>query len=248
MDNTIATPEVEVKTPETVPAVETKEVAPPEVSKQETIGEVFATKKEDTVPLASFLEIKKENKAIAKQMQELKKSIEEGATKKEVSTDIKTLAEKHDIDADFLQEFAQAVKAGTEQDIEERISSITKPQKEKELAEKIDTAFNSHFSKAMEGMTEYEGIINKEVIKSLSLIPSNANKTFVQLIEETYGQSVPGKKSFDGASARAGKNDSLDVDIARMKTDTPYFQEIMANPTLKAKYNSSLISNLSRNL
>jgi len=242
------TPEVEEKTPNTeVSSAETKEVATLDTGK-ETIGAVLNTEskeKVETVPLSSYLEMKKDNKALAKKMEELKQSIEEGATKKEVSTDIKALADKHGVDADFLQEYAQTIKANAEKDFDDKISSTIKPLQEKEKAEKIDKAFNTAYSKAMESMTEYEGIANKEVIKTLSLNPANANKTFSQLIEEAYGHVVPAKKSIEGSSARAGKDDTLSVDNSRTK-DPSYFKEVMENPLLKEKYNSGLTDRLSK--
>lgn len=219
-------------------------------AKEETIGEVLKSQKQESkdesVPLASFLEMKKENKNLAREMKELKKSIEQGATKKEVTADLKALSEKHNIDAEFLQDFAQAVRQEAEQDVDEKVSSKLKPFEEKEKAEKLDKAFNQHFSKAMEQMPEFEKIVNKDVIKTLSLAPSNANKTFIQLIEETYGHVTPGKRTFDTASSRVGRNDNLEIDVARAHRDPEYFREIRANPLLKAKWNKEMNERLSQ--
>lgn len=221
-------------------------------AKEETIGEALKSQKqepkEESVPLASFLEIKKENKNLAREMKELKKSIEQGATKKEVTADLKALSEKHNIDTEFLQEFVQVVRQEAEQDVEEKVSSKLKPFEEKEKAEKIDKAFNQHFSKAMEQMPEFEKIVNKDVIKTLSLNPANSNKTFTQLIEEAYGHLVTGKRTFDSASTRAGKNDSLEVDDDRMHKDPEYFDTVMKNPLTREKYNKRMIDRISSHL
>lgn len=224
----------------------------PEATKEGTIGEALDTKPDvkeaKVVPEAALLEFKNENKQLKKEMKELRKAIEEGATKKEISTDLKAMAEKHNVDPEFLQEFATSVRASMEQEFEDKVASEVKPLKDKEKADKINTAFNTHFTKAMEKMPEFEGVVKADVIKSLSLDPKNANKTFTQLIEETYGHLIQGKRTVDSASTRANKNDSLEVDVARAQTDTKYFKEIMANPTLKKKYNESLTSRLSSQL
>lgn len=221
-------------------------------AKEETIGEVLKSKKQESkdesVPLASFLEMKKENKKLAREMNELKRSIEQGATKKEVTADLKALSEKHNIDAEFLQDFAQAVRQEAEQDVEEKVSSKLKPFEEKEKAEKLDKTFNQHYSKAMEQMPEFEKIVNKDVIKTLSLNPANSNKTFTQLIEEAYGHLVSGKRTFDSASTRAGKNDSFEVDDERMHKDPEYFDTVINNPLTKEKYNKRMIERISSHL
>lgn len=238
----------------TTPAEEAKKTEPTisEVvgeAKEETVGEVLTEKpKEETVPLSTYLEIKKENKALAKSLKDLEKRIDEGATKKEVASDIKALADKHGIDADFLEEFAATVKAKADSEVDEKISSKLKPLEEKERKQKINAVFDEHFAKALAQAPEYDGVVNKEVIKSLSLNAANANKTFIQIIEEAYGHLITGKRSIDQASTRAGKNDSLEVDVDRARKDQEYFREVMANPTLKKKYNESLSDRLSSHL
>lgn len=238
-----------VKPVETAPVVEApKEPAKPEAvaqePKKETVGDVLdpkpVEKKEDTVPLSTFLEMKKEMK---QEIKDLKKTIEEGGTRKEIAADIKSLSEKHGVDAEFLQEFAQSVREGMKSENEE----LLKPMKEKEKAEKIDKAFNEHFSKALEEMPEFESIVNKEVIKTLSLNPANRNKTFTQIIEESYGHLVQGKRSIDSGSAGAGKSESGEVDMSRVK-DPTYFKEVMGNPALKKKYNEAMMGRLTSHL
>lgn len=243
------TPTAEEQAQETEPTTVVEQEAPVAEAEAETVGEalghVLPEKKDESVPLAKFLEMKKENKAMAQQMKELQKSIEAGASKKEVTQDLKALSEKHGVDADFLQEFADAVRAKAEAEIDEKMESKFKPLEEKERAKKIDAAFNEHYAKALEQVPEYEGIVNKDVIKTLSLNPANANKTFIKIIEESYGHLITGKRSLDTASTRAGKNDSSEVDIERTRKDSAYFKEVMADPNLKKKYNDSLTSRIS---
>ena len=239
------TPEVAAKNTEpTIAEVVGKEQAAPE-PKEATVGEALTSEKQDdSVPLSTFLEMKKSNKEMQKQMKALQKSIESGSSSREVNTDIKALAEKHGVDSDFLDEFASAVRAQNTAEMESKLA----PMKQKEQAAKVDAAFNKHFTKAMDKMPELDGVVNKDVIKTLSLAASNSDKTFTQLIEDTYGNAVQGRRSIDTGSTRAGKNDSLDVDIAKAKKDPAYFAEVMANPTLKAKYNKDLMGRVSQHI
>jgi DNA polymerase I-like protein with 3'-5' exonuclease and polymerase domains len=224
-------------------------------SSEETVGEVLKANDQapespkDTVPLSALLEMKKANKELSRELKDLKKTINDGASKHDVSSSIEELAEKFpDVDPDFLREFAAAVRTETKKETDEEITAKLKPIQEKERAEKIDQAFKTHFDKAMELVPEYSGIVNQSVIKSLSLLPENANKTFTQLIEESYGHLVTGKRSMDAASSRVSKNDSGDVDVARAQKDQEYFKEVMASPSLKQKYNDSLVSRIASQL
>lgn len=220
-----------------------KVIEPVEVVKdtEETIGEALKPKEAETVPLSTFLELKNESKAAKTQIAELQSKIEEGATKAQISKGIKEIADEHNVDENFLNEFASTIKAQAEKDIDEKISQKLKPYEEKGKAEKIDTIFNTHFDKAMEAMPEYKDIINKDVIKSLSLDPANAKKTFTKIIEESYGHLVTGKKTID--SSTPGKGDVQTLDKTKLK-DPAYMKTVLANKDLKAEYNKSLIERL----
>lgn len=226
------------------PVTEAVVEAPAETKKEETVSELLGTKTETTkpkevkmVPEAVLIEVKKELKA-------LKKSIEEGATKKEVAADIKALADKHNVDESFLEELSSIMRSSSKAELEAELASKLAPIQAKERQEKIDKAFSKAFKKALENAPEYEGIVNKEVIKTLSLDPKNADKTFNQLIEESYGHLVTGKKTIDYSSG-SNRSDSSTVDMARAKSDGEYFKKVMADPVLKKQYNDGLTSRLS---
>lgn len=238
----------------TAPAEEAKSTEPakteaaPETQKAEPVKEVTVSEALETktpepakaeprvVPEAVFLEVKKE-------LKDLRQAIKDGATKSEVSADLKSIADKYDLDENFLGELSSFIESKSKAKFEEEFSSKLKPIQDKEKAEKIDKAFTEHFSKAMENMPEYEGVVNKDVIKSLSLDPINANKTFVQIIEESYGHLVTGKRTMDSSSP-AARSDNTEVDYERAKKEPKYYSEIMANPTLKKKYNEGLTDRL----
>lgn len=231
--------------PVTTPVIPETVEQPKAEPKMETISEALGTEPETAVPIkesrmvpeAVVIELKKELKA-------LKRSIDNDATPKQVSSDLKTLAEKHNIDEGFLGELVSAIKEESKSDFDVNLSARLKPLEEKERNARIDSAFETHFNRAMEISPEFKGVVNKEVIKTLSLDPKNSHKTFNQLIEESYGHLVQGKRTLD-ASGGNNRNETTTVDLARAKTDGEYFKEVMANPALKKQYNDQLTNSLS---
>jgi hypothetical protein len=90
-------------------------------------------------------------------------------------------------------------------------------------------------------MPEFTSIVNPGVIKALSLLPQNASKTFPQLIEETYGNAISGKRTMQTTTPGGGK-DSAPLDYTKATQDMSYYNEVMANPKLKAEYNQKMLS------
>jgi hypothetical protein len=232
-EQVITTPEVEEKTP-----------TEPTEQKEQTIGEVLETKPEEpkekpTIGLDKFLEIKKENKQLAKALKDLEAKLDTGATSEEISDDLNDLAEEFDVDKKFLSKLEKKIESRLESKFESKLKPLT----EEKTIKRIDEAFKTHFTKALEEMPEYTNIVNPDVIKQLSLNPANSKKTFQQLIEETYGNALGGKRTIETSQPRGGK-EPTEIDFERARKDTAYFNEVMSNPTLKAKYNSSIESRL----
>lgn len=227
------------------PAEESKPEPVTEAVKEETVSEMLGSKKEEPkmVPEAALIEIKKENKQMAKDLKALQRSIEDGATKKEVSTDLRALGEKHNVDPDFLQEFAAAVRSQAENDVKQEFDSKLKPLQDREKAAEIDQKFTNVFDKTMEELPEFKNIAKRETVKSLSLLPENANKTFRQILEDNFGHLIPGKRTLEGTKPRGGKDDA-EIDQSRATKDPEYFKEIMSDPGLKKKYNDGLAKRL----
>jgi len=230
---------------------ETKvEVKPEEIKAGDTkIGDVVKTEakpeevKAKTVPEAVFLEEKKERKELARELKDIKKLLEEGASRKEVSADVKDIAEEFGLSEDAVAKLISKVGEQTKAEYDKEIEAKLAPIQAKERAESVDKTFNEHFDKLMEAMPEFKDIASKEVIKTLSLDPKNANKTFAKILEESYGHLVTGKKTIEKTQARGGVSDSP-IDFKKAKTDMEYYKEIMANPESKAKYNEGLIERL----
>jgi len=216
---------------------EASEETPKETSAEPTIEETIGEQPDDRVPLKTFLEIKNEKKALERELKRVRSSAQQGATKSEIRADLQAIADKYDVDVDFLTELSSVIYAQAKGDAEEAI----KPVLEKEAKERVDKALTENINKALEVMPEYEGVVNKDVLKSLARLPENKNKTFQQLIEETYSKTVTGKRTMETSTPRGGKE--LVYDESRIN-DPEYFSEVMASPELKKKYNDSLVDRL----
>lgn len=219
-----------------------------EVEQKPTIAETMGDKKPEakedrTVPEAAFLDLKNANKELKRDLKDLKTLIENGGAKTEVSEDIDEIAKEHNIDAKFLKQLATSIRKDAERDVETKVSDRLKPLEAKDRADKLDKVFNVNFEAAMAEMPEFASIVNPTVIKTLSLDPANGNKTFAQLIEDTYGKAVPGKRTLETTKPGGGRvPEGVDFDKARK--DSKYFEEIMANPTMKKEYNDTLIDRI----
>lgn len=220
-----------------------------EEKKEPTIKEALGTAKtepkgkENLIPEAAFLEEKKGRKEAERKLKELEESIKAGATKEEISEDLDALAEEYGIDKDFLKKFEKATtakaKAAAKKELEDEAAARRAPVEEKEKQDRIDTAFKKGFGAAMEKFPELKGIVKEGVIKTLSLDPANADKTFSQLIEETYGDARSGKRTIENPTPRGGKEPG-EIDFDKARKNTEYFKEIMADPELKKKYNAGI--------
>lgn len=224
----------------TAPGQETQTVQQPT---QETIGETL--KKEQSVPLAAHIELKKEYKKLEGELKELRKSIESGASKTEVAASIDAIvSEFPDVDPTFLRKLSQTITAEAETKAEQKLAERLKPLQEREEVARIEAIFSEHFEKAVSELPEYKDVVNREVIKQLSLLPQNANKTFSQLIEETYKNAAIGKRSIDAAATRASKDSDAKLDVQKAQRDPAYMKEILSNPELKKQYQEGIIGRI----
>jgi len=237
----------EVKKEIAAEAVETpKEGADPKaevkvVEPEKTPAQILNEGKSDNprmVPEAVIIEMKKEfkeeKKEFSKKIKELEDKITAGKTDAvEVSDDLAALGEEFGVDKTFLAKLESALS--------KKVKALDEKVPVEDRETKINNAFEKHFNIAIEKLPDYAKIVNKDVIKTLSLQPQNANKTFSQLIEETYGNALSGKRTIDSTKPGGGK-DPEPLDFARARKDSGYFDEVMADPTLKAEYNKRMLA------
>lgn len=242
-----------------VPAQDVQKTEQPAAPTQEpTIQEALnptekpeaSAPKVETVPLAAHIELKKSAKAAAKRVEELEQLVRDGASKEEITETARELSEEFpEVDPNFIKKFEASVLAKVTKVAERNISESLRPLQEEKRAGEIDKRFNDVFARTMANMPEYKDLVNKSVIKTMSLSPENANKTFTQIIEEAYGHLVTGKRTMDPATnQRVSKDEAGELDMSRAKTDSNYFKEVMANPSLKKQYNDKMMSRLSSQL
>lgn len=149
-----------------------------------------------------------------------------------------------------LEELEKAKEADPE------VDDVKKDPDVKELAEKLakieqkentakrDAALQKGLEKALADYPEFNGIANADVVKQMALNPANKNKTFKDLLEEAYGNAIPGKRTTETTTPRGGAENTK-VDIERTKKDAEYRREVFANPDLKKQYNEGLTDRLS---
>lgn len=196
-----------------------------------TIAKVLGTeepKKEDSVPMAVFLEEKKGRKALEKKVKELEEAVANGSKEEqsEVSDEIDALGEQYNVDKNFLRDLKKSIKG--DDSASKRLERLEQREREER--------FNSALSSALDGAPEYKEVVNKDVLKELAMLPKNANKTFEELLQETYGSAIRGKRTIETTKPRGGKSPDSDFDPKRLKDDPEYMDEIESNPKLKEKY------------
>lgn len=243
MSENISTQSEEVTKSEVIPEAAAPVAAEPAVEKkpeEKTIGDSLNVpevkkehKKPDSVPFEVFEKMKKEFKETIKELKE-----SPSHTIKDL--DLEGISEKYGVDADFLAAYANAVEQKMSKQFEDRYSGKFEEIDRKEAEVKLEKAFKSGFDKAMENLPELEKVVKPSVIKTLSLQKENANKTFTELILETYGDTVQGKATIERTVPRGGQ-EPQGLDFSKAQSDPAYFKEVMADPGLKKAYNDALI-------
>ena len=237
MDNTIeTTQEAEVIAPETETTVENTDV---EV--EQTISDMLpeVEEKHNMIPENVFLSEKKARKQLEKELASLKQQYEAGdVSNRDINSSISSIAEKHNIDKEFLGELVSVIKSDTEKELESKFNSKFES---KEKAEKFETAFNKGLNLALERGPEFKSVVNTDVVRQLASLPQNASKTISQIIEETYGNALQGKRTIETSVAPNGGKDPEPLDYDRANKDINYLTEILADPKKKAQYNDAML-------
>lgn len=210
---------------------------------QQTIGElseeIYNEESEEhasekTVPEYAFVAQKKALIAAEKELKALRDSMQyQEATQYEQVTGVDAIADKYNIDREFMNE----LKSTIENDLDAKYAS---KESAKEKADKFNDAFSKQYNTALERGPEFQAIANPDVIKTLATLPQNKNKTVSQLLEETYGNALTGKRTIETTQPGGGK-DPEPLDFAKAEKDINYFNEVMADPKKKAQYNDQML-------
>lgn len=222
---------------------EQTETAPESTSETETLG-ALTEEKHDTVPLKKYMETKRsaadaEERARVLETELAKvKSNLTSMSVPAVNDELTRLAQEHNADPELLAKLMGMAKNVTAAEIKRELDQEYAPtlsrieaERSQERAEK---KFDDLYSKTLKDMGEYDGIVNKDVLKSLAFNPANAKKTLPQILEEAYGNAVSGRKSIE--SSHPGSRSADDVDLTN--PNGADFDRINADPSLKAKWAS----------
>lgn len=209
------------------------QVAPKDESKVSDLkAEVDLTK---FVGIDKFLEMKK-------QLKELKKTIEGGASQNRINQEIEDLGKEHNVDPEFLKKLTSTI----EKNVSDKFGKPAADDKDDEVVEDKKTiapasvTFDQHFDTIIDRMPDFKDIANKAVVRSLAKDPANGNKTISQIIEETYGHLLTGKRTIESTKPAGGK-DPGPLNYEKAMKDPKYFEEIMADPSLKREYNAEML-------
>lgn len=200
-------------------------------AEEQKAGDINKRDETKMVPEWQLIEAKK---AAQKKIDALEARLSSGETDKDISDDVKEIYDAYpDVDKKFIDMILSKAKSAAKSEIE----PITKEQK----ARDIDAKFQKNFKIAMEKLgKDFDGIVNEDVIKKLTLLPENADKTFSQIIEETYGASLTGRRTIETTKPGGGK-DPAPLNFDKARKDSKYFDEVMADPKLKAEYNKRML-------
>lgn len=230
-------PEVKEVQPEVAPEAPAEEAKP-----QQTMGEMMGTqpvvetkveKKDDTVPLSAFLDLKKDLKEMKEALKEAKDSKGNVA-----SADVAAIAEQFGVDAGFLEQYGKTIADKTQKELEAKFMPLLEKQDREKRQVETAQLFEKVFNDALTELPEYGKVVNKDVIKALAFSPANANKTLPQIIEETYGNAIQGRPSIETTRPAPNKEEHVDFD----KMTPEQAAEASADPRQAGKYTEYLIS------
>jgi hypothetical protein len=246
-------PEVEEEAPETVADDSESSEEPQEEENSDInvpLGELLGNEEEtdepaettkkvdvqgDTVPLALFLDLKRE-------MKELESKAKGGDS----NALLEAIADKHNVDVDFMREFADSIRENTAKEIRKEYEPFFNKQKEEAENLKKDQLFDSVYDSATKSFPELEGVLNKDLIKGLALDPKNSDKSVKQLIEWAY-KGVMSKDdetpapSFEEGSPSGGKK-SGKLDFSNLSPED--HKTIADDPKLRKEYGDWVTENV----
>lgn len=215
-------PEVkeEAETTENKATEEVKETTKEEAKKDETsekkeqtIGELHkdtSSEKPKQVPIERLDKEIQKRKELERQLEEIKSQMED-------EDEDPTPAEETKVDK-----------------LQKEIEQL----KNKEAQKELDAVINKNIDEALKDAPEYKDIINRDVIARLIKDPANKDKTYLQVLDEAYGNAIGGKRTIETTTPRGGA-EKQKVDMARAKKDPAYRKEVLKDPDLRKQYNEA---------
>lgn len=222
---------------------EKKEIEAPTLETLETLSE----KSDDAIPLKKFMAEKnarREAEAKAKELEAEITKLRENPqkTKKELSIDISSLSEKHNIDEEVLRDIVEAsyslskdkIKQELEQEFTPRLAELDAIKQEK-ARNSFEQTFSSQLETTLQAMPEYSNLIDKEDLKDWIKSGKYSKLTLPQLIEEKYSKYLTGRKTTETYTPH---KEVYIPEVTKMTNED--WGQIESNPELKKKWKDSL--------
>lgn len=222
MDETVITPDTEVKdVAGTVAAEINSEVAPKEVKEAKT----------DTVPLSVFLELKDELKSLKHEIKETKSSDRASVTSKGISD----LSSKYpDVSPDFIQDILNSATSEATKKIEEKYSPIIERQENEKKQVAFDKAFDNLYEKTLKDNPELPTSMDKDLVKELASTPKYRNVPLADILNKMYSTGTQGKSSSENDTRSA--SDKVEDVVNFNKISESQRQAVLDDPKARAKY------------
>lgn len=222
MEDTITTQGDEAKAPEGTVAAEVAKVEVPETK---------SDKAPETVPLAAFLDLKKDLKILKSELEDAKSS-EKSSVQAEGFADL--TSKYPDVSSDFIKDMLGAATLEAQKKIEQKYNPIIEKQEQKEKQIAFDTAFNNLFEKTLQDNPDLPKTIDKELVKELALTPKYINVPLSDILIKMYGSNNTGKSSSENET-RTGAD--IVEDVVDFNKITPEQKTaILADDKARVKY------------
>lgn len=210
-------------------------------NKEENLEEIQSTK-DDAEDLARkqkarAIRAEKERDEYKAKATELEEAIAGKADSKgEVSdSDVEKLAEKHDVDINFIKDLLSTVSSKASADAD-KLVSLKLSEKEKEDDKKsILNSFKNDFDKVE---TEWEGATLSEHAVRMHYLAEkakNPDHEVTDSIEEIYGSFKRGKATVED-DPRGADQVGESIDFDSLSKDTTKLEKVLENPKARTKY------------
>ena len=230
MEESVKTPDTEVKEVMGTVEAELTKVAPEE--KKPT---------PETVPLAVYLELKDDLKTLKQEIKESK-----GTSKNRVeSQGVNELAKKYpDVNEEFIQDMLNSATIEATKKIEEKYTPIIEKQEQEKKQVAFDNAFDKLYTEAVQNNPDLPKTMDKELIKELAMTPKYRNTPVADILVKMYGSTPSGKASSED-DMRTGAERVEDV-VNFDKITPDQRKAIMADDKARTKYFTWLDSQTGR--
>jgi len=217
----------EVKADEPKPTEGTMEA---ELAK-EAPTEAPKVKEAETVPLATFLDVKRDLKELKREIRDAKSSDRQETA----LSGVQEIANKYpDVNQDFIADILKSATANAQSKVEEKYSPIFAKQDADRKQVAFDKAFDKLYDKTLEENPNLPTTVDKKLLKTLALTPNYRNVPLADIIGQMGGVTNDGSSSSEN-EVRAS-SDRVDDLVSFDKITPDQKKAIMSDEKVRTKY------------